>query len=177
MSTVSNPYTFNIKSNCGFSTNPLISNNQVKITMKYTYSEKSEDEEDPDNGVVTTYNYTVENLSFDDLSNNKVGSMIPNMIDGNIVKMLFCENTYGDVVDWYGLLYIVKSNQKYSKAILNGGIFKNCIFPHDPKNDTSGLYCFSKNLIDDDNSREGIDWSNWKDYDKTPFDLTIKFVK
>ena len=38
MSTVSNPYTFNIKSNCGFSTNPLISNNihQVKITMKYS---------------------------------------------------------------------------------------------------------------------------------------------
>ena len=53
MSTVSNPYTFNIKSNCGFST--IISDNihQVKLTMRYF--EDSYDVEDTED-YYTEYN-------------------------------------------------------------------------------------------------------------------------
>lgn len=59
MSTVSNPYTFNIKSNCRFSTNPLISNNinQVKITMKY--SEKTLEADNSPGFFILTMLYTI----------------------------------------------------------------------------------------------------------------------
>lgn len=72
MSTVGNPYTFNIKSNCGFSTNALISNNQAKITMKYSYNDYSDDIEVEAGEFIILY-YTTEQLQY--FSNYNTGNM------------------------------------------------------------------------------------------------------
>ena len=115
MSTVSNPYTFNIKSNCGFSANALLSNNQVKITMKYTSNDEIDNPEDPDYPenpeLWPTYFYTVETLEYN--SSDNTGSISPNTIDGDIIYRIECEDSYGDISYSIALIFI-----KTSKNIL-----------------------------------------------------------
>ena len=89
MSTVSNPYTFNIKSNCGFSTNPLISNNihQVKITMKY--SEKTFEADHPEDPPSTHYALYYSTSS-------GAGNMIPtNIFNGDTITGIRCDYNDG----------------------------------------------------------------------------------
>ena len=174
MSTVSNPYTFNIKSNCGFSTNTLLSNNQAKITMKYFSDERSETVEDPDYPenpeLWPTYDYTVDILEYD--SSKNTGSMVPSVVNGNTIHRVRCTTTYGDY-NGSDCLIFIKTSQQYSKIILNGGPFKNCSIPYVGYTPSTGVQRY---YIESGESITGIDYNNWGKYNETPFDLTIEFV-
>lgn len=166
MSIVNNPYTFNIKSNCGFSTNTLLSNNKAKITMKYS----STDCEQEENEETIAY-YTEDELLYS-AEENKVGSMIPNVIKGNTIILIWCFYDYGDITS-YGLYIKIKAPQRYSKIILNGGPFKNCSVPYEYV-DSNGVQYYT---IQTAYNIPGLDTTyNWKNYDNIPFDLTIEFV-
>lgn len=176
MSTVNNPYTFNIKSNCSFSTNTLISNNRVKITMKYSSNYESETIEDPDfpenPELWPTYNYTVNILEYD--SSKNTGNIVPSVVNGNTINRVKCTLTYGDKNDSVCLIFI-KTSQQYSKIILNGGPFKNCPIPFNTHASTAdGVRIY---YIESNGEIPRIYYNNWKKYDNVPFDLTIKFVE
>ena len=156
MSTVSNPYTFNIKSNCGFSTNTLLSNNKAKITMKFSST---------DIGA-----YTEDGLLYS-AEENKVGNMIPNVINGNTIIFIWCVYNHGDLTS-YGVYIRIKAPQQYSKIILNGGPFKKCSVPYEYASNGVQYY-----IIQTAYNIPGIDYTNWRQYNNVPFDLTIKFVK
>ena len=115
MSTVSNPYTFNIKSNCRFWINALLSNNQVKITMKYSSEDYEEDvpyDHDPDQ-YYTIY-YTVNILEYD--SSKNTGNIVPSVVNGNNIDRVRCTLTYGDN-NGSDCLIFIKTSQQYSKII------------------------------------------------------------
>lgn len=176
MSTVSNPYTFNIKSNCGVSTNPLLSNNQAKITMKYYSSDKIDTPEDPDYPenpeLWPTYYYTVETLEYD--SSDNTGSIVPSVVNGNTIYRVRCTNTYGDYNGSVCLIFIKTSHQQYSKIILNGGPFKNCSIPYVGYTPSTGVQRY---YIESGESITGVDYKDWEKYNNIPFDLTIKFIE
>lgn len=155
MSTVSNPYTFNIKPNCGFSTNTLLSNNKAKITMEFSSTD--------------TASYTADELLYS-AEKNKVGSMIPNVIKGNTMIFIWCFYDYGDLTS-YGVYIRIKAPQQYSKIILNGGPFKKCSVPYEYAD--SGVQYY---IIQTSYNIPGIDYTNWRQYNNVPFDLTIEFV-
>ncbi len=164
MSTVSNPYTFNIKSNCGFSTNALLSNNQVKITMKYT----EYDEERNFDHALPIY-WTEYYLLYD----SEDGNMIPNIVNGNTILVVSCSYMDGDLSENPAISVAIKAPQQYSKIILNGGPFKNCSLPYNRNdNDTQWYKIQNSNILGFDSNV-----NTWKKYDNIPFDLTIKFVK
>ena len=175
MSTVSNPYTFNIKSNCGVSTNTLLSNNQAKITMVYSSNEESETIEDPDfpenPELWPTYNYTIDILEYD--FDKNVGNLFPDIINENGIRRVRCTDQYGDIESSSCLLFIKTFGKKYSKVILNGGPFKNCIIPYN--GDTVNGFC--RFYVESSESISGLNYAKWEQYNKVPFDFTIKFVK
>ena len=163
MSTVSNPYTFNIKSNCEFSTNPLISNNihQVKITMKY-YEQTFEADHPADEDL----HYTEYSLCYSTLSG--AGNMIPtNIFNGNTITGISCEYTYGFYTYPPTVSIGIKSSKKYSKIQLNGGPIKNCSLTYRHQDNNSGVKWYSS----------GLNNYDLRKYNNVPFDLTIKFVK
>lgn len=169
MSTVSNPYKFNIKSNCGFSTNALISDNQAKITMKYSYNDYSDDIEVEAGEFITRY-YTIEELEY--YSAENTGNMVPSVINGNNIVRIGCYFEYGDL-NGHSCIVFTKDSQQYSKIILNGGPFKNCSIPYDGDTNVNGIQRY---YIESRNPIPGIDYTNWGQYNNVPFDLTIKFV-
>ncbi len=146
---VSNPYSFNIKSNQVFSTNALISDNQVKMTMVYFPST----EDDP-----------VETLIYSkDLS---ACELIPNIINGVEITKL------GLQLSSSGNFYcsILADGKRYSKIILNGGPFYNFEVNYNQLlTNTTSVYVYSGDII-------GTDPTYWGYFDKSSFDLTIKFV-
>lgn len=158
MSTVSNPYTFNIKSNCGFSTDALISNNQAKITM--VYDENTYEIEHPSDEPIYYTNYS---LYYN--SNNGKGNMIPNIINGNTITGIYCSYTDGFYEDPSTVSISMISSKKYSKIHLNGGPIKNCSLTYDHEYNNIKWY------------KSDLDNYNLGQYDKIPFDLTIKFVE
>ena len=162
MSTVTNPYTFNIKSNCKFSTNTLI-RNRVKITMRYETSTESEDHGESYTTSALYYNY------------NNTGSMTPNIINGNTINVVSINHSDKHDNDTFGVDVAVYSSTKYSKVILNGGPFKNCSIPYDfsAPSDSNSIY-YSKSFSNP--SSEIDDFWTLRKYDNVPFDLTIEFV-
>ena len=157
MSTVSNPYTFNIKSNCGFSTNTLLSNNLVKITMKY--SEQTYDVDHPGDQLY----YTDYSLYYN--SNNNSGNMIPNIVNGNTITGVYCGYTDGFYEDPPTVSISMKSSKKYSKIHLNGGPIKNCSLTYDSEYNNIKWY------------KSGLGNYDLEKYDNVTFDLTIEFVE
>ena len=160
MSTVSNPYTFNIKSNCGFSTNPLISNNihQVKITMKY-----SEKTLEADNSPGSFYiNYALYYST-----SSGVGNMIPtNIFNGDTITGIRCDYNDGFYIDPPIVYITMKSSKKYSKIQLNGGPIKNCLLTYYYQDNSGDKWYMSP-----------LNTYDLKKYDNVPFDLTIEFVE
>lgn len=155
MSTVTNPYTFNIKSNCGFST--IISDNiyQVKLTMKYY--ENIYDVED------TEDYYTDYNLIYN--SNNNTGNIVPDKINGDTIDYMYCGYTDGYYVSSPTVGIRIKTSKQYSKIHLNGGPIKNCSLTYD-RDDINGTKWYRSDLNNYDLEK----------YDNVPFDLTIEFV-
>lgn len=97
---------------------------------------------------------------------------MPNVINGNTIDRVECTYTYGDRNSHTCIIFI-KTSQRYSKIILNGGPFKNCSIPYDDTPQNNGIqryYISSRDPI------PGIDYTNWEQYNNAPFDLTIKFV-
>lgn len=162
MSTVSNPYTFNIKSNCGFSTNTLLSNNQVKITMKYSSSIESDDHGEEYDTISLLY------------YNKNSGSMTPNIINGITIFLIGIQYSNIYNMDTFEVDVRITSSTKYSKIILNGGPFKNCSIAYllsDSFNSNNHYYIEECSKVDTDAFK-------WKqNYDNVPFDLTIEFVE
>ena len=162
MSTVSNPYTFNIKSNCGFSTNTLISNNQVKITMKYNFSTESNDLGEEFNTISLLY------------YNKNSGSMTPNIINGITVFLISIQYSNNYNINTFEVDVRITSSTKYSKIILNGGPFKNCSIAYL----LSGSFNSNDHYYIEESSKVDTDVFKWKqNYDNVPFDLTIEFVE
>ena len=160
MSTVSNPYTFNIKSNCGFSTNPLISNNihQVKITMKY--SEKTFEADHPEDPPSTNYALYYSTSS-------GAGNMIPtNIFNGDTITGIRCDYNDGFYIDPPIVNITMKSSKKYSKIQLNGGPIKNCSLAYYYQDDSGDKWYMSP-----------LNTYDLKKYDNVPFDLTIEFIE
>lgn len=162
MSTVSNPYTFNIKSNCGFSTNTLISNNQVKITMKYSFSIESDDHGEEYDKISLLY------------YNKNSGSMTPNIINGITIFLIGIQYSNIYNMDTFEVDVRITSSTKYSKIILNGGPFKNCSIAYllsDSSNSNNHYYIENSSKVDTDVFK----WE--QNYNNVPFDLTIEFVE
>lgn len=109
MSTVTNPYMFNIKSNCGFSTNALLSNNQAKITMKYNSRMEPDDNGEEYNTISLLYH------------NKNSGSMTPNIINGVTIYLIGIQYSNMHDSDTFKVDVRITSSTKYSKIILNGG--------------------------------------------------------
>ena len=147
MSTVSNPYTFNIKSNCRFSTDTIISSNahRAKLTMIYSKS---------DEFILLEYD---KNLSGSSLNPNAFNEIHINHI---VLRYDYSNNQLRCVIQLI--------NFHDSKIILNGGIFNNLNVPYKSSNFSKRNYVYSGKLI-------GTDPTHWKDYDKVPFNCTIEF--
>ena len=147
MSTVSNPYTFNIKSNCRFSTDTIISNNahRTKLTMIYSKS---------DEFILLEYD---KNLSGSSIDPNAFGSIRINQI---VLRYDYSNNQLR--------CFIQLINFRGSKIILNGGIFNNLGVPYKSSSFSKRNYDYTGKLI-------GTDPTHWKDYDKVPFNCTIEF--
>ena len=157
-SSVNNPYTFNIKSNCEFSTDPIISNNahRAKLTMVYSYD---------DTALIgqLTYGTAVADSSIE-----------PTVINGVNIGGIVLSFDFGK-----GRLQcsLNTSGKKYSKIILNGGIFYNLEVPYQMSITSKIIYYYYSG---DPVNSDGIpitDPTHWKDYDKTPFDFTMEFVE
>ena len=158
MSTVSNPYTFNIKSNCRFSTDTLTSNNRVKITMKYF-----ENTYEIDHPADEPLYYTDYSLYYN--SNNNSGNMIPNIVNGNTITTISCGYTSGFNETPPTVSIGIISSKKYSKIHLNGGPIKNCSLTYDREYNNIKWYS------------SGLGNYDLEKYDGVPFDLTIEFIE
>lgn len=152
MSTVSNPYTFNIKSDCGFSTNALISDNtyRAKLTMVYYPNGESNNRQ---------------KLIY---SNNTAESdLTPNIINGVRITSI------GLQLESDNKLYcsLLVDGKMYSKLILNGGPFINFeIYYSQLIAATLSVYEYHGDVV-------GTNPDYWSFYDGFPFDFTIEFVE
>ena len=171
MSTVSNPYTFNIKSNCGFSTNPLLSNNKADLTMRYLSNNYSEEQENPEiPGETITINYTIDSLVYESAFIS-TGSLVPNTINGNTIIYICAKHIHGDLESYICDIKI-KSSQRYSKIILNGHVFENCSVPYYSQSSDGVQQYYIETYK---NIGLNLSWS-WKSYDDSPCMVTIEFV-
>lgn len=157
-SSVSNPYTFNIKSNCEFSADPIVSSNahQAKLTMVYSYDDTA----------------LIGNLMYGDSLADS--SIEPNVINGVNIGSIVLGFSFTT-----GTLQcaLTTSGKKYSKIILNGGIFYNLEVPYHMSVTSKIIrYYYSGDPVNSD-SIPITDPTQWKDYDKTPFDFTMEFVE
>lgn len=153
MSTVSNPYTFNIESNCGFSTIVPIGENTylTKIVMEY-YHERN----------TPTYFLRYSNGVYPT-------SLEPNIING--ISILSIQLT---AINTSRLTcQVTTSGKRYSKIILKNVVFDNIKVQYNTTSDGKDIYIYDGKII-------GISPGNWpiiaEQMQRTPFNLTIEFV-
>lgn len=157
MSTVSNPYTFNIKSNCGFSVIVPIDENTYLTKLVVEFSHET-----------NTMTYFLR------YSNNIDGtSLEPNIINGISILSIQLMDIIGPNINRTSC-QIITSGKRYSKIILNDsvGIFENIEVSYDTTTNGKDLYIY-------DNGPKGIDPRNWSGLLSQigSFDLIIEFVK
>ena len=157
MSTVTNPYTFNIKSNCEFSTIIPIDENTylTKLAVKYSHE-------------MNAMSYFLK------YSNNMdETSLEPNIINGISILNIQLMDIIGPNINRTSC-QIITSGKRYSKIILNDsiGIFDNIEVSYNTITNDKDLYIY-------DNGLKGIHPDNWSNVFSqiSSFDLTIKFIE
>lgn len=157
MSTVTNPYTFNIKSNCRFSTIVPIGESTylTKIAMEYYHETNA-----------ATYFLRYSNGVYPT-------SLEPNIINGISILSIQLIAINMNSVNRF-VCQVTTSGKRYSKIILKNNIaFSNIEVQYNTTSDGKDIYMYDGNPI-------GISPGNWPviadQMQRNPFDLTIEFI-